>query len=71
MNNNRPNKIELYRKLWDRHAQIDVDPSVIVQEVVDACREAGADYLDVMTAAIAAKQADLAEEDETEEENAW
>lgn len=55
-----PNKVELYRKLWGRHAQTKYDPSVIVQEVIDTCRGQGAEFNDVLTAAIAAKNEDLA-----------
>lgn len=56
-----PTKQELYTKIWERHVQQPTPASTILQEVIDTCNklmQKGADYYDVLTAAIAAQGED-------------
>ena len=58
----RPVKIELYRKIWSRGTFAPKPAATILQEVIDACRMAGADYIDVLTTALAAKSEDAVQD---------
>jgi hypothetical protein len=55
-------KRALYQKIWQRHTKPPKSGAVILQEVIDLCREKGADYIDVMAAAITAQNEDAAED---------
>lgn len=54
----RPTKMELYHKIWNRHVQAPTPASTILQEVIHACQKLGVEYYDVLTTAIAAKNED-------------
>jgi len=55
-------KRALYTKIWQRHVQAPKTANVVLQEVIDLCRDKGADYIDVMSAAITARQEDAAQD---------
>jgi len=57
-----PIKTELYQKIWNRFVDPRKTPQTVLQEVIDTCRNAGADYNDVLTTAIAAKSEDAADD---------
>jgi len=57
-----PDKRALYNKIWNRHVQQPKTAAVVLTEVIDLCRKQGADYLDVMTTAIAAQNQDAADD---------
>jgi hypothetical protein len=56
----RPNKRELYHKIWTRYTHVPKSATTILDEVIATCREQGADYNDVLTTAMAAKNEDAA-----------